>query len=119
MVEKRNSHSWPYEDIVNLPHHVSQKHPPMEMLKRAAQFAPFAALTGYDDVVDEAARLTYDKAELAGESFDDMNRKLVAAIDGKQEVTVTYFRPDEKKTGGAYVSVTGRIKKIEMGELIM
>ncbi len=61
--------TWPYEDIVNLPHHISEKHPPMDMEKRAAQFAPFAALTGYTEAVDEAARLAREEAERSGRGY--------------------------------------------------
>ena len=70
---KNRTEEWPYEDIVNLPHHVSGKHPRMPMIKRAAQFAPFAALTGYNDAVEEAARLTAEMAEQEEHAADDLS----------------------------------------------
>lgn len=105
-----------YDDIIRLPHHVSKKHPPMTLEKRAAQFQPFAALTGYYDAVEEEGRLTERQIE--------PDQDMLAALDGKlavlQEmiheqpaVTVKYFEPDEKKDGGAYLCVTGRLKKID------
>ena len=75
-VPGREQSAWPYEDIVNLPHHVSDTHTPMPMIKRAAQFAPFAALTGYDDAVEETARLTDAMIELSDEQVAELNRKL-------------------------------------------
>lgn len=105
-----------YDDIINLPHHVSPKHPHMPLMDRAAQFAPFAALTGHDAAVKETARLTdrrqeldeYEKAALS----DKLN--LVAEqIEDCPEITITYFKPDNKKDGGAYLTVTGDLKKID------
>lgn len=110
---------WPYEDIVNLPHHVSKKHPQMPMIKRAAQFAPFAALTGYDDAVEEAARLTEEMAELEEGAVDELDRRINEAVHSGGRVTVTYFVPDKNKSGGAYVRMTGRIKKTGMGGIVM
>ena len=105
-----------YDDIINLPHHVSATHPHMPMLDRAAQFMPFRALTGYEDAVRETARLTEEKPELTEDEkalLDVRLQRLAEEIAGQPGVTLTYFQPDQKKAGGAYVSVTGRLKKID------
>lgn len=105
-----------YEDIIHLPHHVSSSHPPMPVRDRAAQFAPFAALTGYEAAIRETARLTEEKIEL--------DESILAALDGKLQmvkeqmafepvITVTYFKPDRKKQGGAYVTIKEGVKKID------
>ena len=105
-----------YEDIINLPHHVSSTRPQMSMLERAAQFSPFAALTGYDAAIKETGRLTDEKIEIGEEALTFLNMKLqllVDNLDDKPEVTFTYFKPDERKSGGAYVDVTGTVKKVD------
>ena len=105
-----------YEDIINLPHHVSKTRPQMPMSDRAAQFAPFAALTGYDAAIKETGRLTDDKIELDEEALTALDMKyqlLVDALDDAPEVTITYFQPDERKAGGRYVSATGAVKKVD------
>ncbi len=105
-----------YEDIIHLPHHVSQTRARMSLLSRAAQFAPFAALTGYDAAVAETARLTQQKRQLDVDAWTELNRKLLLLKEGiwdSPQVTVTYFVPDEKKAGGAYVTVTGRAVRLE------
>ena len=105
-----------YDDIINLPHHVSTKRPQMSMLDRAAQFSPFAALTGYDAAIKETGRLTDEKIEMDEESLNMLNMKfqlLVDALDENQEVSFTYFKPDETKAGGAYVTATGIVKKVD------
>ena len=105
-----------YDDIINLPHHVSSAHPRMSMLDRAAQFMPFRALTGYEDAVQETARLTDEKIELTEDEKSILDRKLQELADritSQPQVTLTYFQPDKKKTGGAYVSVTGQLRKID------
>ena len=105
-----------YDDIINLPHHVSTKRPQMSMLDRAAQFSPFAALTGYDAAIKETGRLTDEKIEMDEESLNMLNMKfllLVEALDDEHEVSFTYFKPDETKAGGAYVTATGIVKKID------
>ena len=105
-----------YNEIMNLPHHVSKTRPQMAMSDRAAQFAPFAALTGYDDAVKETGRLTDDKIELEESSLNELNAKVQLLrenlADGP-EITFTYFKPDERKAGGAYLSTTGTVKKID------
>lgn len=105
-----------YDDILNLPHHVSPKRARMSMVDRGAQFSPFAALTGYDAVIQETARLTDNPVELdenARDALDAKLRLLRAAVDSHPEVTITCFRPDERKAGGAWVRITGRVKKID------
>ena len=105
-----------YNDIINLPHHVSSTRPQMPILDRAAQFAPFAALTGYDAAIKETGRLTEEKIELDEEALNILNMKyqiLVDSLDDEPEVTFTYFKPDERKAGGAYVKVTGTVKKVD------
>ena len=105
-----------YDDIIQLPHHVSSTRPHMPMLDRAAQFQPFRALTGYEDAVHETARLTDEKIELTEDEkaiLDVRLQKLADEISSQPKVTLTYFRPDKKKAGGAYICVTGRLKKID------
>ena len=111
-----------YEDILNLPHHVSKTRPQMSMLDRVAQFSPFAALTGYDDAIKETGRLTDEKIELGEETkavLDMKQQYLLDMISDQPEITVTYFIPDTKKSGGAYVSVTGNLKRIDEYERLM
>ena len=105
-----------YEDIMHLPHHVSRKHPQMSMSDRAAQFSPFAALTGYDAAVEETARLTDCRIELdeyEAQHLDEQIQKLSGHLQERPEVSITYFLPDARKDGGEYVTMTGRVKKIE------
>ena len=106
----------PYDDILYRPHHTSATRPRMPALDRAAQFSPFAALTGYDDVIQETARLTDRPADLDENRKAFLNEKLqmlAEMIEERPEITLTYFEPDERKTGGAYVSVTGRVEKLD------
>jgi hypothetical protein len=108
-----------YDDIIHLPHHQSTKHPHMARADRAAQFSPFAALTGYDAAVQETARLTTQRIELDEDekaALDKKLRALIDRIDQHPEVSLTYFQPDEKKSGGAYVTETGTIKKYDAPE---
>lgn len=105
-----------YDDIINLPHHVSKVHPRMSMYQRAAQFAPFAALTGHDAAIRETARLTDSQIELGDENNEILNRRLAILreyLKETPEITVTYFQPDEKKAGGLYETYTGCIKDID------
>ena len=105
-----------YEDIINLPHHISKKHPRMSLEDRSAQFASFAALTGYEDIINETARITNAKIELDEESKLTLNRKIQEIkkkINEKLNITITYFIPDFKKTGGRYVTINGIVKKID------
>ena len=105
----------PYDDIINLPHHVSERHPQMSMYNRAAQFAPFAALTGRDSAITEAARLTEAEEELSESDAEVLNRKLayLQSLDEKPTISVTYFVPDDKKEGGSYHTATGIVKSVE------
>ncbi len=105
-----------YDDIIDLPRHESPRRAKMSLLGRAAQFAPFAALSGYDGAVQETARLTDRCMELDEESLallDQQLTQLMSAIAEQPEVTFTCFEPDEKKAGGAYRSVTGRVRRID------
>ena len=109
----------PYDDIIHLPHPVSKKHPPMSAIDRAAQFSPFAALTGYDAAVKETARLTDARLELDEYEIAALNDRLQvisARLAERPKVSITYFLPDSKKAGGAYVTVTGWVKKINANE---
>ena len=105
-----------YDDIINLPHHVSAVRPHMPMQDRAAQFQPFRALTGYEDAVRETARLTEEKPQLTEDEkaiLDVRLQKLADEIAGQPRVMLTYFQPDKKKAGGEYVTATGKLKKID------
>ena len=105
-----------YDDILNMPHHVSNSHPHMSMHDRAAQFSPFAALVGYDDAVKETARQTNEKQELTADKITDLNQKiafLTENADERPEITIEYFIPDEKKTGGKYVTLSGNFRRID------
>ena len=105
-----------YDDIINLPHHVSATRPQMSMLERAAQFSPFAALTGYDAAIKETGRLTDEKIMMDEEGLNILNMKFQILIDNlfdEPEVTITYFKPDERKSGGAYIEATGTVKKLD------
>lgn len=106
-----------YDDIINLPHHVSVKHPQMALSDRAAQFSPFAALTGHEDSIRETARRTEAFLELDEDKKEQLDEKMHILQDyfsEKPKITVTYFVPDEKKDGGAYVTHRGRIRKIDI-----
>ena len=107
---------FPYEDIVNLPPHISKRHPQPSMMDRAARFAPFAAITGYEEMVLEEARVTEERIDLDEGALSHLNEKLNMIqefLDEEPEVTITYFEPDKKKSGGAYVSITGTVKRID------
>lgn len=107
---------FPYEDIVNLPRHISKVHPQATMADRAARFAPFAAITGYEEMVLEEARVTDDRIEMDESSKAALNEKLnmiLEFLDEQPEVSITYFEPDKKKAGGAYITVTGTVKRID------
>ena len=108
-----------YDDIIHVERPVSRHHVPMPLENRAAQFAPFAALTGYDDAVDEAARITGSRIELSEEMKGELDMKLseiASHIAEHPEVSVTYFVPDLLKDGGEYVTVTGAVRKINLTE---
>jgi hypothetical protein len=111
-----------YDDIINLPHHVSPTRQQMPMSDRAAQFSPFAALTGYEDVISETARLTDKKIELNEEALNILNIKfqaLTEKLKNEPDVTFTYFKPDERKDGGAFIKIKGKVKKIDCFERLI
>ncbi|NLB32364.1 MAG: hypothetical protein GX818_01165 [Tissierellia bacterium] len=111
-----------YHDIINLPHHVSKTHPHMKIIDRAAQFSPFAALTGYDAAVKETARLTDKRVELDEYMKDAISHKLQIiedCLEDHPEIAITYFQPDMKKNGGVYVTAISAAKKIEKYERVV
>ncbi len=111
-----------YDDLLNLPHHTSAVQPTMPMQNRAAQFAPFAALVGYDALIRETTRLTDQKAELDESVIAELNEKLrllLELLPQQPEVTVTYFLPDSRKAGGAYRTTSGIIRKFLRNENIL
>ena len=112
-----------YDDIINLPHHQSKERAHMSLHDRAAQFAPFAALTGYDEAIEETARLTDEKITLDETAIEKINEKLYEIsqhLSEKRNVSITYFRPDALKKGGAYLTDIGTIKRIdEIEKLIL
>ena len=104
-----------YADIINMPHHTSPNRTRMSDIDRAAQFSPFAALTGYDDAVTEAGRLTDQKLNLSEDMKTVLNEKMQMILDYLDDepfITITYFVPDKKKAGGAYATVSGIVKEI-------
>lgn len=111
-----------YDDIINLPHHVSTRHPQMSLLDRAAQFSPFAALTGHDAAIRETQRLTEEwvepdenRKELLDEKLQMIRETLVSGNGGQDvpKILFTYFQPDEKKSGGAYLTISRKVRKID------
>lgn len=105
-----------YDDIIHLPRHVSTRHPHMDVRDRAAQFSPFAALTGHDAAIKETARLTDKRVELTEYTKEMLRERLqfiVTKVNEYPEIFITYFSPDEKKIGGSYITVKGRVKKID------
>ena len=111
-----------YADIIDMPHHVSKVRKPMPRADRAAQFSPFAALTGHDAAIKEVARITQDYIELADDEKEILNQRLlllIEMIDKQPQVSITYFKRDEKKKGGKYVEITGIIKKYRKYERII
>lgn len=108
-----------YDDIINLAHPTSKKHPRMAISDRAAQFSPFAALTGYEDAIDETARVTADKVELEEDRKEQINEVLYEIKERIQEqpyIRVTYFEPDQQKEGGSYKTISGRVRKFDLLE---
>ena len=121
-MQDKHTPSHRYDDIIGLPHHVSDRHAHMPGTDRAAQFAPFAALTGHDASIRETARLTDHPIELTEDRKAALNRILQYLLDHLEErleVTITYFVPDSKKSGGAYVSTTGRIIKFQQNQRLI
>jgi len=108
-----------YEDMLTMPHHKSKKHPHMSVADRAAQFSPFAALTGHEDAVKETARVTERRIELSEDQKVRLDERIrFVAEQGKErpEILVTYFQKDQKKEGGSYITVSGRVKKVDAVE---
>jgi len=110
-----------YADIINHPRHISDHHPQMSLYDRAAQFAPFAALSGYDDMIIEEARLVDNKIELSDEEIEHLNQQLsriteMIANGTKPEVSITYFIPDPLKAGGRYETVREQIRRVDTVE---
>lgn len=111
-----------YADIINLVHHQSSKHPRMSMADRAAQFGSFAALTGHSDAIREEARLVDSREELSEEQIDQLNARLRFVCDNinaEPMVNVTYFVPDERKNGGAYVTRKCRVRMVDLNERVL
>lgn len=112
----------PYDDMLNLPHPTSARHPRMSLSDRAAQFAPFAALSGHSAALVETARLTERRIELDEDvkaALDLKQQMLMDRIDEHPDVSVTWFQPDGKKDGGRYVTTTGRLKRIDEVERVL
>ena len=106
----------PYGTIINLKNHKSKTHPPMPIASRAAQFAPFAALTGYEESLSESSRVTAEKRELGEEREDELNRKIryiEEHIANHPKTKVIYFLQDKKKSGGQYLSINGDIRLVD------
>lgn len=112
-----------YDDIINLPHHVSKNHPQMSRYNRAAQFAPFSALTGYEESINEAGRYVTNKIELDDSNKEEINFKLNILnnlINQRNQVTFIFFSKDKLKNGGSYKTVKGILKKYdEINNLII
>ena len=114
--------NFPYEDIVNLPPHISKKHPQPSMMDRAARFAPFAAITGYEEMVLEEARVTEEQIHLDDDAVALICEKINMIqefIDEEPEIKITYFEPDKKKSGGAYITITGTPKRVDEYEQLL
>lgn len=111
-----------YEDIIELPHHVSEKRPQMSREKRAAQFSGFRALRGFDEKFTESVRTTEERREITEDRAEELDRvfnMLIAAEKSQPEIKVTYFKPDSRKSGGEYLIVTGELRFIDMAELVL
>ena len=111
----------PYDDMLNLPHPTSRRHSRMSLSDRAAQFAPFAALSGHGAALAETARLTERRIELEEDvkAALDLKQRMMDRIDEHPDVSVTWFQPDGKKDGGRYVTTTGRLKRIDEVERVL
>ncbi len=119
---EKNTYNHAYEDIIHLQNPTSRNHPRMSPESRAAQFSPFAALTGHDAAIRETARLTEQKLELEEDALARFNEKLnfiSKNMEARQPVTLTYFVPDKKKSGGTYVSCSVIVKRIDQYERVI
>ena len=122
MDRKQPNTAGSYDDLLDLPHPTSPRHPRMPILDRAAQFAPFSALTGYDDAIEETARLTDSMTEMTEDHRDQLDRRyqlLLASLERHPQVEITYFLPDARKAGGSYQTVRGALLRIDETERIM
>ena len=111
-----------YDDVINLPHHVSKTHPQMPMMNRAAQFAPFSAVAGHDAAIREAGRFTDGWTDIADSGYEELNQKmelLVSRLSEHPMVTIEYFLPDQHKSGGSYHTVSGNVRRIDEYERII
>lgn len=112
-----------YDDIINMPHHVSANHRPMPLINRAAQFGSFSALTGHSAAIRETARLTNAAPELDNEEYERLNRTLSRILCWKNEqppmVSITYFVPDDKKRGGCFCKIEGIVEKVKADDAII
>ena len=111
-----------YDDSIHLPRHVSKRHPQMSLYNRAAQFAPFSALTGYGDAIAEAARQTNPKIEIMEDDRQLMDRKLLilsSHLEEEPTISITIFQPDSRKSGGHYLTITGIVKAIRTNERVI
>lgn len=111
-----------YDDIIHFPRHVSKRHPQMSLYNRAAQFAPFAALTGYGAAIAETARQTSPKIEMMEDDRQLMDRKLSilsSHLEEEPTISITFFQPDGRKEGGQYLTITGIVKAIRTNERII
>jgi len=118
-MKEDNKDKHQYDDIINLQHHVSSNREHMSILDRAAQFSPFAAVVGYDGAIKETARLTNHRIELDEAEktiLDEKLRIVQEQLNRQQDIELVFFRPDETKSGGAYITVIGTVKKIEVYE---
>lgn len=114
MANMNNIHN--YDDIIDIPYKKSTRHPPMSRIERAAQFAPFAALTGHKESIKETERITDKKRILDESQIDILNKtlnKIIMNIKDHPQVTITYFQSDTQKLGGKYITITNRVKKID------
>ena len=111
-----------YDDIINLPHHVSKTHPQMPMMNRAAQFAPFSAVVGHEAAIREAGRITDGWMDIADSGNEELNRKMESLLSRLSEhpmVTIEYFLPDQHKSGGSYHTVSGIVRRIDEYERVI
>lgn len=111
-----------YNDMLHMPHHVSQTHPHMSMQNRAAQFSPFAALTGFESIIKETSRQTTQRSELDESAKEDLNNKLQLLQKNLlhfPEVSIEYFMPDKLKSGGVYQTVRGTVRKIDLNNHVL
>lgn len=121
-MNKKEQYKFNYDDIINLPYLKSDKHPPMSAVERAAQFLPFAALTGYDDEIKETARLTDERVTLSEDAILSLNMQLAflsANLPNRPVVDIIYFKEDETKSGGSYIHTQGCVKKIDEVESLV